>query len=140
MAIAEIGVGDMKDFLLPTVASGQADTAAALVKGGQRVAGVGVVLQGQRPGARVKVVHRHIEVGFAALKSEAIAHSKIEIQIHARVYVLTAGSTADRRPFAASPSAKAMPVTSGNRGGKQETKIPPWLENRPPPHPLQIYQ
>ena len=45
LAIAKIGVGYMKDFALPGVASGEDHIAAVFVKGIQRVAGVRVVLQ-----------------------------------------------------------------------------------------------
>ena len=45
LTIAKIGVAYMKDFVLPGVASGEDHTAAVFIKGFQRVAGIGVVLQ-----------------------------------------------------------------------------------------------
>ena len=45
LTIAKIGISDMKDLPLPGVASGEDRTAAVFIKGFQRVAGIGVVLQ-----------------------------------------------------------------------------------------------
>ena len=51
LAIAEVSVSQVKDLSLPGVVGSKRHASAVLVKRGERISGIGIVIQAKRTGA-----------------------------------------------------------------------------------------
>ena len=81
LAVAEVGIGDMKTVLLPCVSPGQRNAPAVLVPGGYIAAGAGIVMQFKRSRTRVVIIDGDVYIGLAALICPTVIHGKVKVSI-----------------------------------------------------------